>query len=155
MFPSAPDWLQAILVIGIATSALRLVWVDLKKLEIEFETLAVLAGLALCQSLLWDGLALTCVRLFAGLAFWGCLVFASTRFAGLARYGAGDPPLIGVLGFLVAPLVLPWALLAAAFMLATCAWYSHRRGKKLFKSMYPAAPPLILSALCLYLPQVI
>ena len=146
------DRLHAGLTFGILLCALRLIWVDFKKLEIEFETLAVLAGVAALQAWLFEDPIETAVRAFAGVAFWGALVLASSRVMGLARYGAGDPPLIGVLAFLVAPHVLPWALLAAAFMMATCAWYAHRRGKAFMRSMYPAAPPLIAAALIVYLP---
>lgn len=152
MLAALPAWTDALLTFVIAVCALRLVWVDIRRLEIEFETLGVMAALALVQSCLSAGVVETCIRIFAGLAFYLTLVFASQRFGRLARYGAGDPPLIGVLGFLVAPMVLPWALLSGLFMFLTCGWYAHRRGKRPFRSMYPAAPPLILAALCIYLP---
>jgi|Cruoilmetagenom7_1024161.scaffolds.fasta_scaffold00390_29 hypothetical protein len=143
--------LHDVLTLGIVLAALRLIWVDYRRLEIELETLAAMAGLALLQSVLFVDLFETGIRLFAGVAFWGILVFSSMRVAGLARFGAGDPPLIGVISFLIAPYVLHWAILAAVMMLMTCAWYSMRRGKRLFKSMYPAAPPLLVSGMLVYL----
>ena len=143
--------LHDVLTLGIVLAALRLIWVDYRRLEIELETLAAMAGLALLQSVLFVDLFETGIRLFAGVAFWGILVFSSMRVAGLARFGAGDPPLIGVIPFLIAPYVLHWAILAAVMMLMTCAWYSMRRGKRLFKSMYPAAPPLLVSGMLVYL----
>jgi hypothetical protein len=133
--------LHDVLTLGIVLAALRLIWVDYRRLEIELETLAAMAGLALLQSVLFVDLFETGIRLFAGVAFWGILVFSSMRVAGLARFGAGDPPLIGVISFLIAPYVLHM----------TCAWYSMRRGKRLFKSMYPAAPPLLVSGMLVYL----
>jgi hypothetical protein len=143
--------LHDVLTMGIVLSALRLIWVDYRRLEIELETLAAMAGLALLQSVLFVDLFETGIRLFSGFAFWGILVFSSMRVAGLARFGAGDPPLIGVIAFMIAPYVLHWAILAAVMMLMTCAWYSMRRGKRLFKSMYPAAPPLLVSGVLVYL----
>ncbi len=148
---AADPALHDVLTAGIVLTAFRLIWIDFRRLEIELETLAVMAALAVLQSMLYvDGFE-TGIRVFSGLAFWGVLVISSTRVAGLARFGAGDPPLIGVIAFLVAPHVLYWAVLAAALMLMTCAWYSVRRGKRLFKSMYPAAPPLLVSGLLVYL----
>ncbi|HDZ51455.1 hypothetical protein LCGC14_0112770 [marine sediment metagenome] len=143
--------LHDVLTAGIVLAAIRLIWVDYKRLEIELETLTLMAAIAVLQSALYVDVFETGIRLFAGAAFWGVLVFSSTRFAGLARFGAGDPPLIGVIAFLVAPYVLYWALIAAVMMLMTCAWYSIRRGKRLFKSMYPAAPPLLVSGMLVYL----
>lgn len=148
---TAAAGLHDVLTAGIVLTAIRLIWVDYRRLEIELETLALMAGIAVLQSALYVDLFETGIRVFAGVAFWGVLVFSSARFAGLARFGAGDPPLIGVIAFLVAPHILYWALLAAVMMLLTCAWYSIRRGKRLFKSMYPAAPPLLASGLLVYL----
>lgn len=141
-----------ILTMGISAAALRLIWVDFKKLEIELETLAVMTLLALLQSGLFVENFETFVRIFTGVAFWGLLVFCIKYVPGMARIGAGDPPLIGVIAFMVAPHVLHWAVLASICIMLTCGWYSIRRRKKLFKSMFPAAPPLLISALMIYLP---
>lgn len=149
----APYWLHPALTVGILAASLRLTWVDLKKLEIELETLGAMMIMAFIQSWLFVDIFETSIRLFAGVTFWLVLAFGNARIPGLSKFGAGDPPLIGVIAFMVAPMILPWAVLAAFFMLATCAFYSVKRGKKLFKSMYPAAPPLLASGVILYLFQ--
>jgi hypothetical protein len=149
----APDWLHVFLTVGIVLAALRLAWVDLVKLEIELETLVFMLVLAVVQAVLYVDIFEVFIRSFAGLAFWGILAFGNRRIPGLGRFGAGDPPLIGVIAFLVAPMIFPWALLAAAMLLATCAWYAYRRGKKPFKSMFPAGPALIASGIIFYLAQ--
>jgi hypothetical protein len=147
----ATNW-NLILTLGISTAALRLIWIDLKKLEIEFETLAIMAVLAILQSCLFVENFETFIRLFSGITFFGILVFCIKYVPGMARIGAGDPPLIGVIAFMVAPYILHWAALAGVCIMLTCGWYSIRRGKKLFKSMFPAAPPLLVSAILVYVP---
>ena len=144
------DPIEIALIAGIAASCLRLFWVDVKKLEIEFETLFVLACLALAHSILYLDIALTGLKLFSGLAFYSIVVFFKNRVSGFGKIGAGDPPLIGVLAFLVAPHLLIFAVLASVFILATCKYYAWRRGKPGLKSMFPAAPPLLSAALPLY-----
>lgn len=149
--PQGQDLLFWALTGGILISSARLAWVDLRRLEIELETLAVLALLAVAQSYLYDGLFDTCIRVFACFAFWGMLAFGGASFKALKKFGAGDPPLIGVIALLVAPQVLQWALLAAGLMLLTCWWYARRRGKRPFKSMFPAAPPLLAAGVIVYM----
>jgi hypothetical protein len=149
----APEWLYGVLTCGILIAGVRLAWVDLKKLEIELETLAVMLGLAVMQSWLFVDVFETAIRLFSGLTFWLTLALGNSRIPGLSKFGAGDPPLIGVIAFLVAPMILPWAMLSAVLMLSTSAFYSIKRGKKLFKSMFPAAPPLLVAGMIIYLIQ--
>ena len=143
--------LQEALTAAIALGALRLIWVDFRQFEIELETLAVLFVLALIQSLLFLPFIETSVKLFAGLAFWLTMMFLNTYASNLARFGAGDPHIIGVIAFIVAPMVLPWATLSAVLIAVTAAADSIRRGKRLFKSMFPAAPPMMGAAMVIYL----
>ncbi|MCE6958100.1 hypothetical protein LAZ40_03390 [Cereibacter sphaeroides] len=151
MVVTGHDWADTLLACGIVAAALRLAWVDARRLEIELETLWIMAGLAVLQVLrTGDGFDLF-IRTFSAIAFWACLVLGNRHLRGLARFGAGDPPLVGVIAFLVAPFLVFWAILAAILALGTCAWYSIRRGKRLFRSMYPAAPPLLAAGMAIYL----
>lgn len=147
------DWAYLLLHAGIALCAFRVIFIDIRQFEIEFETLGVLAVLALLFSVLHEDMFETGIRLFSGLSFWGICAAINIWGRELARYGAGDPPLIGVMAFMAAPWVVPWALLAGVLSLGFCAYYSHIRGKRLFQSMYPAAPPLVIAGLVsFYLP---
>lgn len=141
------------LTLGVIASAMRLAWVDIRKLEIELETLIAMLVLGFLQSWMVVDIFETGIRVFSGLSFWLILSFGNSKVPGMGRFGAGDPPLIGVIAFLVAPMILPWAILAALFMLMTCAYYSAIRGKKLFWSMFPAAPPLLAAGVLVYLLQ--
>lgn len=149
----APIWFHHLLTAGIISAGVRLAWVDLKKLEIELETLGLMLVMAFLQSWLFVDTFETVLRLFVGLAFWLILWFGNAHLPRLHKFGAGDPPLIGVITFLITPMVMQWALIATVLMLGTSAWYSMRRGKKMFKSIFPAAPPLLMAAMVLYLSQ--
>ncbi len=148
---AATDWLGALLTSGMVVASSRLFLIDLRKLEIELETLAALFALAFLHSCLFAALFDTILRLLSGVLFWAALSLGNGRIPGLAKFGAGGPALIGVVAFLVAPAILFWAVLSCAFMLATCAWYSILRGKRLFRSLFPAAPPSLAAALCVYM----
>lgn len=125
----------------------RLIWVDLKRFEIETPTLLLLGASTLARAALRDPLGEVLLRLAAAFAFYGIVLFLTRTVRGLSRVGAGDPPLIGVTAFIVFPLLVPWALLAAGFSLVTAACYARARGKRFLRSMFPAAPPLLLAAL--------
>ena len=148
-----PDWLVSALTTGILASAIRLAWVDVTRLEIEFETLACMSALAFLQGWMRDGLPDTAIRFIAGLAFWALLALGRARIPMLGRCGAGDPPLVGATAFLAAPAILPWAILSCALMLAASAWRSIRRGRRMFAAGFPAAPPLLAAGTIVHLVQ--
>lgn len=129
----------------------RLIWVDFRQFEIEPPTLAVMAGTLLLQAGLTAPAAEVLIRLVSALAFYGAVVFLTRTVRGLSRVGAGDPPLIGVVAFMVFPFLVPWSLLAAVLILITAATYARIRGKRVMRSMFPAAPPLLGAAAPVYL----
>jgi len=128
----------------------RLIWVDFRRLEIETPTLMVLGTSLLLQSALLEDHLTLLIRTFAAGAFYATLIFLIRHVPGLGRVGAGDPPLIGLIAFMVFPFLIPWSIVAAALILITSAAYSRIRRKRFLRSMFPAAPPLLLSALPFY-----
>ena len=140
--------------VGILASAIRLAWVEVTQLEIEFETLASMSALAFLQGWIRDRHPDTAIRSIAGLAFWALLAPGRARIPRLGRCGAGNPPFVGASAFLAAPAILPWAILSCALMLAASAWRSIRRGRRMFAAGFPAAPPLLAAGTIVYLLQI-
>lgn len=148
------EWLHPALIGIILLCSVRLAWVDMRSFEIETPTLILLAGAALSQALLHETGSDLVIRGFAAAAFYGSVLFLTRNVRGFSRIGAGDPPLIGVVAFMVFPLLLPWAILAGVLILVTAFLYSMARGKRFLRSMFPAAPPLLGAAVPVYLLQV-
>ena len=131
--------------------AARLIWVDLRRLEIETPTLLLLGAALFLQSAHTEGIEGLLPRLLAAGGFYLALRLIIRHVRGMGRVGAGDPPLIGVISFMVFPLLVPWAMVAASLILLTAAAYARARRKRFLRSMFPAAPPLLLAALPFYL----
>lgn len=144
-------WVGAALTALILLCAGRLIWVDLRRFEIETPTLLLLGSALLAQSALSGTPLEVLIRLLAALAFYGAVILLTRNVRGLSRIGAGDPPLIGVIAFMVFPLLVPWALLSGLMILITAAAYSRIRRKRFLRSMFPAAPPLLAAAIPIYL----
>lgn len=147
----SPESLGTALTLITLLCAARLVWVDFRQFEIETPTLTIMAGALLLQAGLTAPAAEVLIRLISALAFYGAVIFLTRTVRGLSRIGAGDPPLIGVIAFMVFPLLVPWSLLAAALIGVTAASYARIRGKRFLRSMFPAAPPLLGAAAPVYL----
>jgi hypothetical protein len=142
----------SLLLTGVALAcAARLIWVDFRRLEIETPTLLVLGSALLIQSAVIEGAEGALPRLLAAGGFYLALRLIIRHVRGLGRIGAGDPPLIAVISFMVFPLLVPWAIVAAGSILMTAAAYARARRKRFLRSMFPAAPPLLLAALPFYL----
>jgi hypothetical protein len=131
--------------------ALRLIWVDFKRFEIETPTLWVMGGALLLEAALYHPLDEGAVRLFSAAAFYVAVRVLTGQVRRLSRVGAGDPPLIGVSVFMISPWLISWALLACFLILITAGAYSRIRGKRFLKSMFPAAPPILGAAIPIYL----
>lgn len=129
----------------------RLIWVDFRQFEIETPTLLIMGATLLLQAWLTSPVAEVLIRLLSAIAFYGTLILLTRTVKGLSRIGAGDPPLIGVVAFMVFPFLVPWSLLAAVLILITAATYARIRGKRVLRSMFPAAPPLLGAAAPVYL----
>ena len=144
------QWQDLILSSGILLSGFQLIWVDLKKLEIEIKTLALMFVIVFIQRYIHVGMQETIIHLFAGIMFWLILTLSRNRIPRFGQFGTGDPLLIGVIAFMTSPMLLVWAILSSMFILAISGFYSIRRGKKLFRSIFPAAPPLVTAGLIIY-----
>lgn len=131
--------------------ALRLIWVDFRRFEIETPTLCVMGAGLLIEAALYHPVEEGVIRLLSALAFYGAVRILTGRVRRLSRVGAGDPPLIGVSVFMISPWLVSWALLACLLILITAGAYARIRGKRFFKSMFPAAPPLLGAAIPIYL----
>ncbi len=126
-------------------AALRVAWVDCRRLRIEYETLACAAVACGCLRVAGDGPA--GAGLAAGFALAGTgIVACAVRLGLLRRPGDGDWPLLAVCLFLGADEVLVFATVLGIAGLCMSALWSLRRRKPLFRSRFPLAPPALLAA---------
>ncbi|MCY3597157.1 MAG: hypothetical protein OXG71_06945 [Rhodospirillales bacterium] len=133
--------IPAILVV----TAFRVAWVDCRRWQIEFESLACVAIACGWLRVVEDGvtgaglaaiLAVTVVGIVAG----------AVRLGFLRKPGDGDWPLLAVCFFLAVGEALVFALVLAVAGLGMSVFYSLRRRKLLFRSRFPLAPPALLAA---------
>ena len=131
--------------LGAGLAMAGVAWRDCTRLEIDF---TLLAGVTLCIApVIWmaggfDGLfaALVCAGLAGAVTALAC-------FWRPGRIGRGDIWLLAALGFLAGPDHAPLVLgLFVLFAVLTAALYSLSRGKRLFRSMFPAAAPGMAAA---------
>ncbi len=114
--------------------------IDCRRFEIDPLWLAILALSGTGAVLLAEG-----ARAFPGSLVCAALagsVTALVRYLRPGRIGQGDIGLLAVMGLIAGPDLLPLVLAVfVIFVLLTSAAWSRARGKRLFRSMIPAALP--------------
>ena len=137
-----------ILTIGyglLVVAAVRVAWVDCRRLEIEYETLAVLAGVAL--ALTWAESGLVAVGRSLGMAAVAVAGLGMmVRLAMIRRPGAGDWPLLACCLVMAAETGLVFVAILAVAGLVSAGIYSRIRGRPFWRSRFPLAPPALLAA---------
>ena len=129
----------------LVVAAVRVAWIDCRRLEIEYETLAVLAGVTLALTWAEDGPV--AVGRALGMAAVAVSVLAvMVRLAMIRRPGAGDWPLLACCLVMAAEAGLVFAVVLAAAGLASAGLYSRIRGRPFWRSRFPLAPPALLAA---------
>ena len=131
--------------IVLAGAALRVAWIDCRRLQIEYESLAVLGAVVL--ALTWSDGGLAAVGRTAGIAALELAVLAVTvRLALIRQPGAGDWPLLAVCLVMAADALVEFAAVLAVSALAVAGMYSLKRRRPLFRSRFPLAPPALFAA---------
>ena len=130
---------------ALIVAALRVAWIDCRRWQIEYETLACVAVACGWLRVVEDGLtstglAVVFAAVVVGIA--ACVV----RLGLVRRPGDGDWPLLAVCLFLGANEILVFAIVLAIAGLCMASVYSLRRRKLLFRSRFPMAPPALLAA---------
>ena len=136
--------------IAVAAAAVRVAWVDCRRLVIEHESLAVLAAAA--AAALWIDGGLARIGLGAGCA--GVLTAALAAFVRLGlvrRPGAGDWPLVAACGFLAAGRLPVFAAALAGGGLAMALARARRCRRALLRVRFPLAPPALAAAVLAFL----
>ena len=129
----------------LAAVAGRVAWVDCRRLQVEYESLAVLAGVVL--ALTWAEGGLVAVGRALSIAALEIAVLAvMVRLAMIRRPGAGDWPLLAVCLVMAADALVVFVAILAVAGLAAAAIYSRNRRRPLFRSRFPLAPPALLAA---------
>ena len=124
-------------------------WHDYRTFEIDFAMLAIATFAVLPVIVVTEGLlALPGTLLIAGI--FGCATWIAQRLKP-GKIGLGDISLMAFIGFAAGPHeAVPVLAALVLFCVLTAAAYSIRRGKRLFKSMFPMAlPGMIAAALAL------
>lgn len=118
----------------------QIVRVDLLMLEISFGGCAALVLSGLAAAMLADGPSAATDSLLAGTI--AAAVAALVRVLRPARLGRGDIVLLGAMGAAAGTALMPVLMvLFLLFCVVTAAAYSLHRGKRLFRSAFPAALP--------------
>ena len=129
----------------LAAAAVRVAWVDCRCLQIEYETLALLSGIAV--ALIWiEGGLMAVGRALGITALEIAVVAVMVRLALIRRPGAGDWPLLACCLVMAADALVVFVAILAAAGLAVAGIYSRNRRKPLFRSRFPLAPPALLAA---------
>ena len=129
----------------LAAAAGRVAWVDCRRLQIEYESLAVLVGAVL--ALTWAEGGFGAVVRALGIAALELAVLAvMVRVGIIRRPGAGDWPLLAVCLVMAADALVVFVAVLAVGGLAVAGIYSWRRRRPLFRSRFPLAPPALLAA---------
>lgn len=126
-------------------AAARVAWVDCRRLQVEYETLAMLAGVTLV--LTWAEGGLVAVGRALGIATLAIAILAAmVRLAMIRRPGAGDWPLLACCLVMAADALAVFVAVLAVAGLAAASIYSRNRRRPLFQSRFPMAPPSLLAA---------
>ncbi len=132
-----------------------MLWVaywDVRTFEINYEVLGIAPWCYLAFLIASEGNLISAI--FAGCVMFGVALLIHRVFHQLM--GMGDYVLYAFIGLVAGVELLPLLVVAnAAFSTLTAAIYSLKRGKRMFRSMFPAALPGMAAAmLCLMLPLV-
>lgn len=123
----------------------RVAWVDCRRYQIEYETLGLLAGVAL--ALIWAEGGFGAVAWALGMAALELAVLAvMVRVGMIRRPGAGDWALLAVCLVMAADALVVFVAVLAVAGLAAAGIYSRKRRRALFRSRFPLAPPALLAA---------
>lgn len=115
---------------------------DLKRFEIHLEALGVASGAVVLLIGLLSGVWAVIAALSVALLL-GTLATILHRLRP-GRMGAGDPWIFAALGLFAGPdHILPTVLVCAVASLLVAGTYSIRRGKRLFRSAFPAAVAVV------------
>ena len=134
--------IAALFALMIATGLVVVLWRDLTRFEIDFAALALASLPMLALTLLLSGPEAALAAL-AVAALFGTLAEAVRRLRP-GRMGAGDPWAFAALGLAAGPDHAIVTLLTCSLLcLVTSITWSLRRGKRLFRSMFPAALALV------------
>lgn len=140
---------SAIAVMAMATMA----WVDIRSFEID--------PIALVAVLLASAAAIYLAEGLEGLSTSFLVAVFTAGIAALALWmrpaaiGQGDIGLFGALGLIGGMAYLPLLLvLMLVFASMTSASYSLTRGKRLFRSMFPAALPAMAAAIPIFVTRI-
>ena len=126
---------------------------DIQRFEIHPGLLLAVVAPALATIVLLEGVAAMSWSAAAGALAGGTAFLAACLWPG--RLGQGDIGLLGSLGVVGGPEFLPVLLLLFAILAAlTSAAYSLARGKRLFRSMFPAALPAMAAAVPVFAARV-
>ncbi|MCY3876688.1 MAG: hypothetical protein OXF88_20655 [Rhodobacteraceae bacterium] len=129
----------------LVVAAVRVAWVDCRRLEIEYETLAVLAGVAL--ALTWAEGGFEAVGRALGMAAVAVAILAvMVRLAMIRRPGGGDWPLLACCLVMAAEAGMVFVAVLAVAGLASAGIYSRTRRRPFWRSRFPLAPPALLAA---------
>ncbi len=129
----------------LVVAAVRVAWVDCRRLQIEYETLAVLAGVALV--LTWAEGGLAAVGRSLGMAAIEIVVLAvMVRLAMIRRPGAGDWPLLACCLVIAAEAAMVFVAILAVAGLASAGIHARIRRRPFWRSRFPLAPPALLAA---------
>lgn len=129
--------------------AARVAWVDWRRYRIEYESLAIVAGVGAAILFVEDGgaaLLWSVGGAAAATAFLGLLV----RFRVVRRPGAGDWVLAGVCLALASRNLLVFAVLLSVTGLGVAAAYAWMRRRPFFRSRFPLAPPALFAAVIVF-----
>ena len=129
----------------LVAAAGRVAWVDCRRFQIEYETLGLLAGVAL--ALTWAEGGFGAVARASGIAVLELAVLAlMVWLAMIRRPGAGDWPLLAVCLVMAADALVVFVAVLAVAGLAAAGFYARKRRRALFRSRFPLAPPALLAA---------
>ena len=126
-------------------AALRVAWVDCRRLQVEYESLAMLTSIVL--ALTWAEGGLAAVGRAVGIAALEIAVLAvMVRLAMIRRPGAGDWPLLAVCLVMATDALVIFVAVLAVAGLSAAGIYARKRRRPLFRSRFPLAPPALLAA---------
>ncbi|MDE2789198.1 MAG: hypothetical protein OXI81_02075 [Paracoccaceae bacterium] len=134
----------------LVAAALRVAWVDARRYEIEYESLAVMAAAGVALTIRNGGAGALVEATFLSAAV--TLAMAGlVRARWIRRPGAGDWALMAVGLFLGAGNLALFAVILATAGTATATVFAIRRRRPVFRSRFPLAPPAVLAAATTFL----
>lgn len=140
---------------GLCMAALgRVAWIDHRRFEISFAALATGLATGLAAIVLVEGYAGLVASVIGGAII--SLSFAIVWWVKPKSIGEGDFWLFGAMGLLAGvEWMLPFILLLLVLVLPSAAIWSLMRGKRLFASMFPAAPPAVAALLPVFVARLV